>query len=278
MSLSLSLSAGAGRAESEKGRSSPVPDQQWSCSCFPVCSWVSQQHIFHLFVRAMAAAALRRPAKSTPGGSANQCWSPNSGPVTEEERDPTSVLEQQFWLKTRQRQRQRFWVHCWLRAIPSVLQVFVEIVFRELMSEWNDVVSRRQRRYERKSQGWKAQSGLRAPEWQCAACKTRSFLSRDTCRGCSKQRDTKQDEYINEWSQTVAWPQQGEYPLEIPLGRRLTLATLAQARAAAMPDACLRILEPVPQVNVSLVRTLEALHTGIIENLWNPDAGQPPEH
>ena len=34
---------------------------------------------------------------------------------------------------------------------------------------------------------------------------------------------------------------------------------------------------PVPQVNVSLVRTLEAL-TGIIENLWNPDAGQPPEH
>ena len=178
---------------------------------------------------------------------------------------------------SRQRQRQRFWVHCWLRAIPSVLQVFVEIVFRELMSEWNDVVSRRQRRYERKSQGWKAQSGLRAPEWQCAACKTRSFLSRDTCRGCSKQRDTKQDEYINEWSQTVAWPQQGGYPLEIPLGRRHTLATLGQARAAAMPEACLRILEPVPQVNVSLVRTLEAL-TGIIENLWNPDAGQPPEH
>ena len=34
---------------------------------------------------------------------------------------------------------------------------------------------------------------------------------------------------------------------------------------------------PVPQVNVSPVRTLEAL-TGIIENLWNPDAGQPPEH
>ena len=34
---------------------------------------------------------------------------------------------------------------------------------------------------------------------------------------------------------------------------------------------------PVPQVNVSLVRTLKAL-TGIIENLWNPDAGQPPEH
>ena len=34
---------------------------------------------------------------------------------------------------------------------------------------------------------------------------------------------------------------------------------------------------PVPHVNVSLVRTLEAF-TGTIENLWNPDAGQPPEH
>ena len=50
---------------------------------------------------------------------------------------------------------------------------------------------------------------LGAPEWQCAACKMRSFLSRDTCRGCNKQRDEKHDEYINEWSQTAAWPQQG---------------------------------------------------------------------
>ena len=43
-----------------------------------------------------------------------------------------------------------------------------------------------------------------------------------------------------------------------------------------MQEASLQVM-PVPQVNVSLVRTLEAL-TGIIENLWNPDAGQPPEH
>ena len=34
---------------------------------------------------------------------------------------------------------------------------------------------------------------------------------------------------------------------------------------------------PVPQVNVGLVTTLEAL-TSIIENMWNPDAGQPPDH
>ena len=34
---------------------------------------------------------------------------------------------------------------------------------------------------------------------------------------------------------------------------------------------------PVPQVNVCLVKTLKAL-TGIIENMWDPDAGQPPDH
>ena len=43
-----------------------------------------------------------------------------------------------------------------------------------------------------------------------------------------------------------------------------------------MQEAPLPVM-PVAQVNVSLVKTLEAL-TGIIENLWNPDAGQPPDH
>ena len=78
------------------------------------------------------------------------------------------------------------------------------------MSEWSDVTSRRERRCAKKSQGWRAQSGLRAPEWQC--CKTPSFLTRDTCRGCGKQRDVIQDEYINERSQTAAWPQQSGNP------------------------------------------------------------------
>ena len=41
-----------------------------------------------------------------------------------------------------------------------------------------------------------------------------------------------------------------------------------------MQEAPLPVM-PVAQVNVSLVKTLEAL-TGIIEDLWNPDAGQPP--
>ena len=87
------------------------------------------------------------------------------------------------------------------------------------------------------SQGWRAQSGLRAPEWQCAACKTLSFLSRDTCRGCGKQRDVKHDEYINESSQTVAWPQQGGYPsgetahsVSKPKGPAQVLALIGDAR------------------------------------------------
>ena len=40
---------------------------------------------------------------------------------------------------------------------------------------------------------------------QRAACKTRWFLNRDTCRGCNNQRDEKHDEC----SQTAAWPQLG---------------------------------------------------------------------
>ena len=43
-----------------------------------------------------------------------------------------------------------------------------------------------------------------------------------------------------------------------------------------MPEAPQPMM-PVTQLNVSLVKTLEAL-TGVIENLWNPDAGQPPEN
>ena len=42
-----------------------------------------------------------------------------------------------------------------------------------------------------------------------------------------------------------------------------------------MQEAPLPVM-PVPQVNMSMVKSLEAL-TGIIENLWNPDAGPPPD-
>ena len=221
------------------------------------------------------------------------------------------------------------------------------------MFQWCE---RRQRRYAKKSQGW------RAPEWQSAACKVHSFLSRDTCRGCNSQKDEVHDEYINESAQTAAWLQQsgGLHGASARLesktmgaAQALALAgqQLTQAKASAMLDECIRILESkvqqeetamkqapplvqkmdqkhepdfveplkgerkrwtqcrrhgrlsnkrnrrwcrsktldklmqeaplpvvsVPQVNVRVVTTLEAL-TGIIENMWNPGAGQPPDH
>ena len=43
-----------------------------------------------------------------------------------------------------------------------------------------------------------------------------------------------------------------------------------------MEEAPLPVM-PVPQVNMSSAKSLEAL-TGIIENAWNPDAGTPPEN
>ena len=43
-----------------------------------------------------------------------------------------------------------------------------------------------------------------------------------------------------------------------------------------MQEALLSVM-PVPQVSVSPVKTVEAL-TGIIGNMWNPDARQPPDH
>ena len=42
-----------------------------------------------------------------------------------------------------------------------------------------------------------------------------------------------------------------------------------------MQEAPLPVM-PVPQVNVSLVKSLEAV-TGLIENMWKPEAGPPPD-
>ena len=73
-------------------------------------------------------------------------------------------------------------------AVPSpLLPLFRCIcVHSFLMSEWCEV-TRRQQSYAKTSQGWRAQSGLRAPEWQCATCKTWLFLSKDTCRCCNRR-------------------------------------------------------------------------------------------
>ena len=103
-----------------------------------------------------------------------------------------------FWLKT---ETETDVSHALLAACDPHMccKPLSKLLLHVLMSEWSDVASRQQRRYEKKPQGRRAQSGLRAPESQCTACKTRSFLSRDTCRGCGKQRDVKHDECINEW-------------------------------------------------------------------------------
>ena len=42
-----------------------------------------------------------------------------------------------------------------------------------------------------------------------------------------------------------------------------------------MEEAPLPVM-PAPQVNMNLVKSLEAL-TGLIENMWNPEAGPPPD-
>ena len=104
----------------------------------------------------------------------------------------------------------------------------------------------------------------------CAACKTRPFLSRDTCLGCGKQGDVKHDEYINERSQTVAWPQQAgrsfgdtAYLVDKPKGAAQALALarqqLAQARASAMPEACIRILESEVQEEEAAMKQAQPL-------------------
>ena len=81
--------AGAGRAGQ-----SPRLDSQALCLtssgrvlAFLCVSLVSQQHISHLFVRAMAVAAsgYRRSVKTAPGGPSQQSWSPNSGQAAENE-------------------------------------------------------------------------------------------------------------------------------------------------------------------------------------------------
>ena len=110
---------------------------------------------------------------------------------------------------------------------------------------------------------------MRAPEWQCAACKTPSFFSRDTCP-CGKQRDVKHDDNINEWSQTVAWPQQGggssgdgAHIVNKPKGAAQALALarqqLAQAKASALPEACIRVLENEAQKEEAAMKQAQPL-------------------
>ena len=103
--------------------------------------------------------------------------------------------------RERERTRKMFWVHCQLRAVPSVLHLFPCTGFHLfLMSEWREVVNRRLHRHERNSRGKQAMAGQRQPEWQHAKCYTRSFLSKSGCRGCGKEKDAEGLVCRREWS------------------------------------------------------------------------------
>ena len=71
---------------------------------------------------------------------------------------------------------------------------------------------------------------------------------------CGKQRDVKHDEYINEWSQSAAWPQQGggssgdvAFPVDKPKGAPQLLhwpsSSWHRQKHRRCPKACIRILE-----------------------------------
>ena len=76
------------------------------------------------------------------------------------------------------------------------------------MSEWKEVVNRRLHRHEKQSRG-KARHWLRQPEWQCAKCYQRNFLSKDNCRECGKVKELQKDSYVDERSdRALAAPEQ----------------------------------------------------------------------
>ena len=85
VSVSLAWGQGHGRAQADTSPQA-LPDQQRSCPCLSCDQLVSQRHISHLFVRAMAAAGLglRKSGKSR-AKSSTQSWSPNSGQAAEDQ-------------------------------------------------------------------------------------------------------------------------------------------------------------------------------------------------
>ena len=96
MCVCVSWGQGHGQADAGTGPQA-FPDEQRSCPCpFSVISWFFSNSTFLiLFVRTMAAAALRRSAKSTPSRSSNQSWATNSGQIAEEELRNPALHEQQ---------------------------------------------------------------------------------------------------------------------------------------------------------------------------------------
>ena len=93
-------------------------------------------------------------------------------------------------------------MHCKLRAIPSVLLLFRCVSFPLLFDD------RRLHKHDKQSRGWQALAGQRQPEWQCARCCVRNFLSKNNCRQCGKVKELQKDSCVDERGLIAPWPRQ----------------------------------------------------------------------
>ena len=122
-------------------------------------------------------------------------------------------------------------------------------------SSWTEVLNRRLHRHEKQRRGRQALAGQRQPEWQCAKCYTRNFLSKDSCQECGKVKELLKDSYVDERGLIAPWPRQSggmtsevaTRPASTPKGPALVLAQtrqqLAQAREHGHPEDCTLFLE-----------------------------------
>ena len=106
-----------------------------------------------------------------------------------------------FWLK-RQRQRHRFWVDCWLRAIASVCLCSICACPCLLRSS-----SCRNGPKSLAAACAVKRSGPKAGKYRLvcayhAKCDARTFIGKSTCRGCGKEKEMQKDSYVDEWELT----------------------------------------------------------------------------
>ena len=69
-------------------------------------------------------------------------------------------------------------------------------------------MNRRLHKHDKQSRGRQALAGQRQPQWQCAKCYTRNFLSKDNCRECGKVKELQKDSYVDERGLIAPWPRQ----------------------------------------------------------------------
>ena len=117
-------------------------------------------------------------------------------------------------------------------------------------------MNRRLHKHDKQSRGRQALAGQRQPQWQCAKCYTRNFLSKDNCRECGKVKELQKDSYVDERGLIAPWPRQSGGGMTFRAASRpastakrpaqviaQTRHQLAQARGLGMPRDCIRVLE-----------------------------------